>query len=117
MLDSERLQEFVAMWRWLAAHPADDRDYYLQHVVPAGRSWKNGCPLATEEGEACSGCRILWHGKNGSLCTDREAPVRRWQETDSRQADLRTYYASQAGTLGLHAIRDLKAINAISVKF
>ena len=113
MLDSERLREFVAMWRWLSAHPADDRDYYMKYVVQNGRSWKNSCPLATEEGEDCSGCRILWNGKNGNLCTDRDSPVRKWQEASIQQPDLRTYYASQVGTLGMHAISDLKAINTM----
>lgn len=78
-----------------------------------GRSWKNSCPLAAEEGEDCSGCRLLW---NGTLCTDRDSPVRKWQEASIQQPDLRTYYASQVGALGMHATSDLKAINTMLVK-
>lgn len=103
MIDSERLNQFVAMWRWLSAHPVNDQKYYLKYVVKAERDWMNECPLSDGEIQTCTGCRALWPGRGGNLCTDNASPLREWQEASIDLPDLRVYFASQVGTLGLQA--------------
>lgn len=109
MINSERLQEFVAMWKWLSAHPVNDRAYYMKYVVKGKPAWINDCPIATGEEATCTGCRLFWHGENGNLCTDGESPLSQWRKTSVELPDLRTYYAGSVGTLGLQAIRSLQA--------
>jgi hypothetical protein len=108
MINLDRLQEFVEMWTWLSAHPAHDRAYYLKYVVKDRSVWLNDCPIATGEGEACTGCRLFWSG-GANLCTDDASPLSRWRETGVELPDLRIYYAGRVGSLGLQAIRSLQA--------
>ncbi len=109
MFNPEKVRAFVAMWRWLSAHPAHGREYYLKNVVKESPTWINDCPLATEEGKRCAGCRVLWNRGNGSLCTDSESPLLRWQEADMQEPDLRVYYASEVGALGMQMSRQSQA--------
>ena len=109
MYDPERLNEFVAMWRWLSAHPVNDRDYYMKHVLKGGGRWINECPLSDREGETCTGCKALWRSKGGTLCSDGASPLRAWQGASIDQPDLRIFYASMVGTLGMQARKCLQA--------
>lgn len=113
MLNSERLQEFVSMWGWLSAHPVNDRDYYLKYVAKGPHPWANDCPLADREGSGCSGCHTLWESGNGNLCTDGDSPLRKWREASFANPDLRVYYASEVGALGVQAIRVLRESGAM----
>ena len=113
MLNPGRLHEFVAMWRWLSAHPANDRDYYLKYVVRGSHPWTNDCPISDREGEACTGCDTLWSTALGNLCTDSESPLNKWRKTSIEQPDLRIHYAGNVGTLGLQALRTLKEIDSV----
>ena len=113
MLNHEHLHEFVAMWRWLSAHPANDLGYYMKYVVKGSPAWMNNCPLSTREGKDCTDCRTLWNSRNGNLCADSDSPLHKWQETDMLQSDLRVYYASEVGALGVRAMSNLKAGNDI----
>ncbi|MDP3478512.1 MAG: hypothetical protein Q8R88_01980 [Desulfoprunum sp.] len=107
MINAEQLHEFVAMWKWLSAHPVNDRAYYLKYVVKGKSAWINDCPIATGEGAACTGCHMFWPGENGNLCSDSQSPLSHWQATSVEQPDLRIYYAGNVGTLGLQALRSL----------
>lgn len=116
MLNSERLHDFIAMWRWLSAHPANDLSYYMKYVVKGRPSWANNCPLSTQEGKECTDCRTLWTSPSGTLCADCDSPLHKWQETDMQQPDLRVYFASEVGALGVRAMSNLKACNDIVEK-
>lgn len=105
MIGKDNLFNFRKMWTWLSGHPAHDREYYIEHVAKIDPLWRNCCPLANRESEDCDGCIAIWHSENGSLCTDPDAPIYKWQATSRRHPDYRTYYASKVAVLATNAIR------------
>jgi len=81
----------------------------LKHVLKGGVSWMNECPFSDREGETCSGCKALWRSKGGTLCSDSAPPFRAWQRASIDQPDLRIFYASMVGTLGMQARKCIQA--------
>ena len=95
MVTTEALNEFRKMWIWLYRHPAHDKKYYIKHVAKVEGAWRNDCPLCSlSEGE-CKECLALWKSGNGTLCTDPESPLSKWQNTHLGDPNFRTWYAGQ----------------------
>lgn len=109
MIGKDELTSFKRMWTWLIGYPAHDREYYMKHVVKLDEMWANGCPLSnsTKERE-CDGCAQLWESKNGTLCTDPEAPLFKWRTTKRQQPDRRSFYAGQVAVLAMNLIQQLE---------
>ncbi len=105
MIGKDNLVNFKKMWTWLSGYPAHDQDYYQEHVAALDTPWLNSCPLANVDGDACDGCSPIWQSANGTLCTDPESPLYKWQTTSREQPDYRCYYASQVAVLAMNAIR------------
>ncbi len=104
MIGKDKLLHFKKMWTWLSGHPAHDREYFLKHVAKIDPPWLRSCPLANKESEDCDGCIAIWQSENGSLCTDPDAPISKWQATSRHHPDFRSYYASQVVVLAMKAI-------------
>lgn len=109
MKGKEELIKFIKMWTWLMAHPAHDREYYIQHLEKSNEVWDNSCPLSNSKyAEKCNGCKLLWDSQEGTLCTDPSAPVYKWNNTERHQPGKRTTYASQVVILAMMTKRQLE---------
>jgi hypothetical protein len=106
MIGKDNLINFKKMWTWLSGYPAHDQIYYMEHVAALDKMWLNSCPLANKEGDDCTGCQAIWDHENGTLCTDPDSPLFKWQNTSREIPDFRSYYASQVAVLGMKAMRD-----------
>jgi len=109
MKGKDELTHFKKMWTWLMAHPAHDREYYKQHVADQAEEWHNNCPLSNSKyAENCTGCQLLWDSPQGTLCTDPNAPLYKWEDAGKYQPDKRSFYASQVAMLAIHVSRQLE---------
>lgn len=109
MTGKDELNNFKKMWTWLIGHPAHDRQYFMEHVAKLDKMWPNSCPLANSNKEGdCTGCKMLWKSERGTLCTDSDAPLYKWQTTDRQLPDDRSYYASQIAVLAMRLAHDLE---------
>ncbi len=97
------LDNFMKMWTWLYSHPAHDRKYYMRHVAKLNDMWENSCPLSTSpKAHECGGCQMLWQSDKGTLCTDPDGPLYKWNKTDRQQPDVRSFYAGHVAALIMH---------------
>lgn len=102
MAGKNEIANFEKMWAWLYGYPAHDREYYMKHVARLDEYWVNGCPLSNKsEMKECDGCKMLWKSERGSLCTDPNSPLFKWQNTGTDYPDERCYYASQVAVLAI----------------
>ena len=109
MINKDELREFKKMWTWLMAYPAHDRKYYMRYVAALGITWPNNCPLSDSvRAEDCSGCQLLWDSEHGTLCTDPDAPLSKWKNTEKSQPDQRSLYASQVAVLAMRLKKQLE---------
>ena len=106
MIGKENLMRFKKMWTWLSGYPAHNQDYYMEHVASLDEKWLNDCPLANGELKECTGCSVLWESESGSLCTDRDSPLYKYQATSIHYPDYRSFYASQVAVLAMKAIKE-----------
>ena len=106
MIGKDNLINFKKMWTWLYGYPAHDQKYYMENVATLDELWLNSCPLSNNKGDDCDGCRAIWQSENGSLCSDPDSPLYKWQATSRQHPDYRCYYASQVAVLAMNAIRD-----------
>jgi hypothetical protein len=103
MIGKNNLDNFKKMWTWLYGHPAHDREYYMRHVAKLNDMWENSCPLSTSpKADECGGCQMLWQSDKGTLCTDPDAPLYKWKNTDRQQPDDRSFYAGHVADLAMH---------------
>ncbi len=105
MIGKDNLINFKKMWTWLSGYPAHDQNYYMKHVTTLDEMWLNSCPLSNKK-DFCDGCRAIWDYENGTLCTDPDSPLLKWQNTSRENPDFRSYYASHVAVLATNAIRD-----------
>jgi hypothetical protein len=106
MTGQNELLNFKKMWTWLCGYPAHDREYYMKHVAKLHETWINSCPLSNEsEEKACNGCKMLWDSESGTLCTDPNAPLYQWKNTERNRPDHRSFYASQVAVLAMRVLR------------
>ena len=109
MIGKEELVRFIKMWTWLMAHPAHDRDYYIKHLEKLNEVWENSCPLSNSMyAENCNGCQVLWDSREGTLCTDPNSPVYKWNNTERNLPDKRSKYASEVAVLAIISKRQLE---------
>lgn len=111
MIGKDELINFKKMWTWLSGYPAHDREYYMKNVAKLDELWMRGCPLATSDGDECDGCRTLWNSVAGTLCTDVESPVYKWQNTSRQHPDDRSYYASHIAVIAMNGLRDMGEVD------
>ena len=106
MTGKDELLNFKKMWTWLCGYPAHDREYYMEHVAKLNKHWINSCPLSNESEESdCDGCKILWSDGNGTLCSDPQAPLYKWKNTERHFPDDRSFYASKVAVLAMNVLR------------
>ncbi len=109
MKEKDNYLHFQKMWTWLIAHPAHDREYYTKYVTDQADGWHNNCPLSNSKyAENCTGCKLLWDSPKGGLCTDPNAPLRKWEDAGKFQPDDRSFYASEVAVLAMHVRRHLE---------
>ena len=107
MTKQDNLSNFKKMWTWLCGFPAHDREYYMKYVIRLDEMWPNSCPLSNNSKEKnCDGCKVLWDSREGTLCTDPNAPLYKWKATERQQPDDRSLYASQVAVLAMKVIRE-----------
>jgi len=106
MIGKDELRNFKKMWTWLSGFPAHDREYYMKYVVKLEKNWVNSCPLSNSStAKDCSGCKMLWSSKKGTLCSDPDAPLYKWITAAREQPDSRSFYASQVAVLAMKYAR------------
>jgi hypothetical protein len=109
MTGKSELTSFKKMWTWLIGYPAHDRRYYAKNVAHMENVWINDCPLANDVHiPDCSGCALLWDGRNGNLCCDPEAPVFKWENTAIADPDNRSRYAARVAVLAMQLAKKLE---------
>lgn len=107
MIGREELINFKRMWIWLCAYPSHDRRYFMENVLKLEEMWTNSCPLSDISSEkSCEGCQIIWKSNKGTLCTDPESPLYQWINTEEKQPENRSVYASQVAVLTMNFLRD-----------
>lgn len=92
------------------SHPAHDREYYTQYVADQAGEWLNNCPLSNNQNpEDCTGCKLLWDSSSGTLCTDPNGPLIKWEDAGKLYPDDRTFYASEVAVLAMNARYQLES--------
>jgi hypothetical protein len=107
MIGKDELINFKKMWTWLSGYPAHDRVYYMKNVAKLDTMWMRDCPLATSADDDCDGCRTLWQSETGSMCTDVDSPLYKWQHTSRQRPDDRSYYASHIAVIAMNALKNM----------